>query len=243
MRYIILIFGIFIEFTCLSQNTINLKKSNILVGHTESINCLAYSSDGSVLASGSSFRSLTEIDSGKFEIILWSSSDGEKLTSLLGHKDAIQSIIFNKSFTKIFSSDSKGDIKIWDINTLKEEKTLQCYNWVGQICLNSNEKYLFAELPFAKKLDIWKIESGELIKSIDIGQEINGIDISPMGDKIALSCYKQIQIWDLKTLSKTLSIKGDDLHGMSIKYNPSGDEIVTGLANGEIRVYNTSVAL
>lgn len=222
---------------CHSQSPI-VQLTKTLSGHTEPVNCLAYSENGKLLASGSDIAGLFNPDSGKFEIIIWNTSNNKELGRLLGHKDAIQSIAFNKAGTKLVSSDSKGTIKIWDVTNFQEIKTVKGDDWVSTVCLTPDDRYIIGEYSYAKKVDVWDFQTGELISTLNVNLQIGSMDISPDGSKVALSCYHKIQIWSLISNKPLLSIDDNSVNGFAIKYSHDGKLLAVGSADGEIKFFD-----
>jgi len=239
MKYLIVsILTIFvIQSIGISQTSTNVVLTKTLTGHTEPVSCLEFSPDGKIMASGSEAESLMS-DSGKFEIIIWDAISNKILGHLTGHKDAIQSISFNKTGTKLVSSDSKGEVKIWDLTNFKEIKSITGSDWISTVCLTPDDRYIIGEYSYAKKVDLWDFETGELISTLNIGQQIGSMDISPDGSKIALSCYHSVQIWSLISNKKLLEVDDNSLRGFAIKYSPDGKILAVGSGDGEIKFFD-----
>lgn len=237
-KLITAIFILFIVPTiCEGQTSKNVLLLKTLTGHTEPVSCLTFSNDGKLLASGSEAESLNS-DSGKFEIIIWSTISNKALGNLKGHKDAIQSISFNKTGTKLVSSDSKGEIIVWDVSNFKEIKSITGSDWISTVCLTPDDRYIIGEYSYAKKVDLWDFETGELISTLNIGQQIGSMDVSPDGSKIALSCYHSVQIWSLISNKKLSSVDDNSFRGFAIKYSPDGKILAVGSGEGEIKLFD-----
>ena len=217
--------------------TTNVVMLKTLIGHTEPINCIAFSPDGKLIASGSDEESLMS-ESGKFEIIIWNIADGKILTSLRGHKNPILSLAFNNNGTRLVSSDSKGDIKIWDIKNYSEIRTISGKDWISSVCFTPDNKFILGEFTFKNRVGLWDANTGSLITFFDIKNQIGSMDISPDGSKIALSCYHQIQIWSLKSRQQLLSIDDNSVNGFAIRYSPNGKLLASGQGDGEIKIYD-----
>jgi WD40 repeat protein len=198
IKYIIAIIFFIIILDCNAQKQ-TILLSNTLTGHTEPINCLSYSPDGKYLASGSAAESILS-DSGKFEIIIWNGSDGKLLAHLTGHQSPILSITFDRSGKKLVSADTKGEIIIWSMETMKQIKFIDGFDWVSTVCFTPDSKFILGEYSFDKKVNIWDSETGELVATIPVNIQIGSMDMSPDGTKIALSCYHKIQIWMITLL-------------------------------------------
>ncbi len=221
---------------CFTQTVKTVVFSKTLIGHAKPANCLAFSPNGKLLASGSDIIGLDESDSGKFEIIIWDITDSKISGRLLGHKDAIQSIAFSKNGTKLVSSDSKGIIKVWDIANFKEINTIIGDNWVSTVCLTPDDRYVIGEYSFEKKVDLWDFETGELIFTLPVNLQIGSMDISPDGAKIALSCYHKIQIWSLISKKQLHTIDDNSVNGFAIKYSSDNKFLAVGSGGGEIKL-------
>jgi WD40 repeat protein len=219
-----------------SQNSVTLIAT--LKGHTENISSMAFSRNGNLLATGSDFESFDNIDSGKFEIIIWDLSKNVVKGRLLGHKSPIKSISFDRSSKTIISGDSKGIIKIWDIENLKELNSIESIGWVSTILLSSDDKFLLVEHKYEKRVEILDFNSLNLISTLNIDKEIGSMDISKDGDKIALSCYRNLEIWSLISKNKLQFISDNELRGFNIKYSPDGKLLAVGMPNGDINFYN-----
>ena len=238
MKIITTICAFFVAITiCNSQKAKNITLSNILTGHVQPVSCLAFYPDGKFLASGNKSQYLLE-DRGEFEIIIWNISTTKSLAVLTGHKNAIKSIVFNKTGTRLVSSDSNGEIKIWDAINFKEIKSISGGEQISTICLTPDDRFIIGESSYAKKVDLWDIETGELISTININEQIGSMDISPDGSKIALSCNKKIQIWSLISSRQVLSIEETAENGLSIKYSPDGKTLAVGLGSGDIKFFD-----
>jgi WD40 repeat protein len=218
-----------------SQNVALLKS---LTGHTEPINCLSYSPNGKYLASGSATKNILS-DSGKFEIIIWSTSDGKILSSLSGHNSTIQSVSFDKSAKKLVSADTNGEIRIWSMESMREINFIDGLEFVSTVRFTPDGKFILGEYSYDKKVNLWDSETGELITTLPINIQIGSMDISPDGSKIALSCYHKIQIWSLISKKQLLSIEENSVNGYGIEYSKDGKKLAVGLSSGDIKLFDT----
>jgi WD40 repeat protein len=211
--------------------------SKALTGHTEPINCLSYSPDGKILASGSAAKSFLS-DSGKFEIIIWNVSDGKLLTHLIGHKRPIRSISFDSSGKLLVSTDTRGEIRIWSLDSMKQIKFIDGLEWINTVCFTPDSKFILGEYSFDRKVNIWDAETGELVSTLPVNIQIGSMDISPDGSKIALSCYHKIQIWSLISQKKLISIDDNYINGFRITYSSDGKKLAVGLGNGDVKIFD-----
>lgn len=84
------------------------------LGHTNSVRAVAYSSDGSVIASGSDDNTVR----------LWL-TDGTRLAVLSGHSDTVRNVGFSSDEAGIIASASyDGTIRLWSVNSGSILKTL-----------------------------------------------------------------------------------------------------------------------
>lgn len=100
--------------------------------HQQQVYCASISPDGKWLVTGGG--NWTTGDAG--ELIVWDLKAGRVHAKLEGHRLAVWSIVFLEGGERFASSDSSGAVKIWNVNTLKEERTLQHTTWVRALALS-----------------------------------------------------------------------------------------------------------
>lgn len=83
-----------------------------LRGHSRWIACLAFSSDGEILASGSADESIR----------FWNPTDGRGLGRLQGIDGEIHSLAFAVGDKTIFSGSLKGRVREWRVGTVSKER-------------------------------------------------------------------------------------------------------------------------
>ena len=88
---------------------------NLLAGHTDSVNAMAYSPDSQTLASGSSDKTIR----------LWDAVTGEHKQTLEGHTGEIRSIVYTPDGHTLASGSWSGEIRLWDAVTGEHKQTLK----------------------------------------------------------------------------------------------------------------------
>ena len=96
------------------------QRRTALRGHTGRVNCVAFRSDGKVLATGSSDRTVR----------LWSMETGAELTVLEGHSSGVRDVAFRPDGKTLAScggiwdgakkTEVGGEIRLWDVTAKRE---------------------------------------------------------------------------------------------------------------------------
>jgi WD40 repeat protein len=211
-----------------SQNTFaQTQPKAILAGHTSAIFAVAFSPDGTTIATGSSDNSIR----------LWDSNTGEHIKTLEGHTDALHSVAFSPDGKTLISGDQARSLLVWDLDSGKVLKTLKhswvvktvdfspdgktfasggwldlkLWNadrnklarelrasWVDDITFSSDGKYL-ASGGSDGNVRVWDPDTGELLHTFSTGMErVSGVVFVDKGSTLVCGGLGGIQIWDVK---------------------------------------------
>ena len=76
-------------------------------GHTSSVLSVAFSADGTQLASGSNDDTIR----------LWDTATGQEFLRFIGHVSAVNSVVFSPDGTQLASGSDDWSIRMWDVAT------------------------------------------------------------------------------------------------------------------------------
>jgi WD40 repeat protein len=85
-----------------------------LVGHTDSVLCVAFSPDGKYIATGSGKRG---VSGGMTDCTarLWDAATGKELRQYRGHTGAVMSVTFTPDSGAALSASEDGTVRMWDV--------------------------------------------------------------------------------------------------------------------------------
>lgn len=106
--------------------------------HQHQIYCANITSDGQTLLTGGGDWT----SDVRGELVVWDLPTGRVRARLDGHRLAIWSIAFTPDQQRFLTSCSSGEVKIWDLKTLKEVMTLPHSKWVRGLGISPDGKTL-----------------------------------------------------------------------------------------------------
>jgi len=164
------------------------------IGYSNGINSLVFSSPSSLISADSdkSVRFWQIGDSSTDPVV--TDLKSTPLTSA-----PIQSVSLQARDGIAISSDSDGDVKIWDILTGLCKSSFQTpakgSTFRDAQLINSRLIFIWHE---DKKIHIWDTEKGELLQTVDVSKS-EGIRISGDGTKVFCFTGKSIKAWFMWT--------------------------------------------
>ena len=207
-----------------------------LTGHAESINCIAISPNGQLLASGSEDTTIK----------LWDLQTSECLATLEGHEEGVKSIAISPNGQLLVSGSADHTIKLWQLpNNVSEPicpdaicTLIGHTDWVKCLAISPDGK-LLATGSQDKTINLWHLETGEL-KSTLVGHwgEVNCIAISPDGQTLTSCSWDEtIRLWHLGTEKQMHSLSGHHGAIACFAISPDGQPLVSSSWDHTIRVW------
>ncbi|WP_020474114.1 WD40 repeat domain-containing protein [Zavarzinella formosa] len=182
--------------------------------HGAEVTGLAYSPDGSQLASAS-------LDG---TVKVWDLGNGRELRSYRGTKDPVKAVAWSKD-GKHIASTAGNEIHVWEADTGKLWKTLKGHEKpVSSLSFHPEGKTLVSGSD-DKSVRLWDLEKGEMIANLNgdfadrAKAQVYAVTFSPNGKLIAaVNGNGQLQIWNPSLEKKKQLVSGIDAHPGSNAY-------------------------
>jgi RNA polymerase sigma factor (sigma-70 family) len=200
-----------------------------LHGHTGEINAIALSPDGKTLASaGQDFHvKLWDIAAQKEQATLRPSGAARMAgQDVRAHRNSVNAVAFSPDGKSLASGSMDATLKIWDVATSEEKRTVQCPNiYVVAVAFSPDGATLAAAggaAPAAFDRTIrWSFD--EVPKDERYLREIG-----------------EIKLWDVATGTERRIYQGDTGRVNSIAFRPDGAVLAAGLREGTIRLWDVA---
>jgi WD40 repeat protein len=218
-----------------------------------------------VLAFGSASSSRAQIGRGSYVANPAWSPDGSRIALIVGHTveirdastsnllhvleghtDFIPRVAWSPTGKMLATPSSDQTVKIWDITNGKLLHTLEGHNaWVSVVAWSTDETKLYSwGFDIRPNLFVWDMATGKLLEQHNSG-DIQGAEVSPDGDKIALHTSLGLGVLDAQTLeviSGSPHVNCCTNQMRSMAWSPDSTRLVTGSINGLVTLWDADTA-
>ena len=199
------------------------------VGHGSFVFSVAYSPDGSRVASGDSVG----------VVRIWDPGTGEEAAVLAGHAGSVNGVAYSPDGSRIASAGDDGTVRIWDAHTGAELDVLTGHADGVNAVAYSPDGSRIASAGDDGTVRIWDLHRAVQTRIITADSEaVLSVTYSPSGNEIAWGGSDGVRIWDLRTGEESFVLDGTVRWVTSVIYSPDGSRIVMVSDEGSVRIWD-----
>lgn len=216
---------------CVGESPVpGLTLRRILRGHTGTINRIAWSPDGRLIASPSSDKT----------IHVWKIDTGELLQVLKGHQQRVTTVAWSPDGKYLAAGGDAQRIIIWDIETGKLHRKLKReHTWFIISLAWSPDGSMLASGSWDNNIGIWDGTSGELLRKLNCSNHVVSVAWSPDGRTLASADYdNSISLWEVGSWTILNVLRGHSMPVYSIVWTSNGKMLLSASGDSSIRSWH-----
>jgi WD40 repeat protein len=204
---------------------------NVIEGHSEWVNSVAFSNDGTRVVSGS-------LDS---TVRVWDSSSGTEVLRLDGHNSYVNSVAFSSDGSRIVSGSRDKTVRVWDSPSGAEVMKLIGHSAGVLSVAFSKDGTRIVSGSQDNTARVWDSSSGaEVLKLDGHSRWVYSVAFSNDDAHIVSGHYDNtVHIWDSSSGAEMLKLDRHSLAVRSVAFSNDDTCIVSASDDRTIRVWNS----
>ncbi|RYO77637.1 hypothetical protein DL764_010199 [Monosporascus ibericus] len=203
-----------------------------LTGHGGLVSSVAFSADGSRLASGS----------GDCTVKVWDAATGACLSTLTGHRRLVNSVAFSADGSRLASGSGDDTVKVWDAATGACLSTLTGHrDWVNSVAFSGDGSRLASGSDDCT-VKVWDAATGACLSTLTGHRGwVNSVAFSGDGSRLASGSYDcTVKVWDAATGACLSTFEGHRRLVNSVAFSADGSRLASGSYDCTVKVWDAA---
>ncbi|MHB2017939.1 MAG: WD40 repeat domain-containing serine/threonine protein kinase [Candidatus Xenobia bacterium] len=210
-----------------------LSASRQLEGHEADVLSVAFSTQGTMLATGSADHN----------VALWDMVTGRLLCRLPGHTDMVWAVAFSPDGRLVASASQDRTVRLWTAPEGRVVRVLEGHtDWVWDVSFSPDGRAL-ASASFDRTVRFWSVERrifGGGSRSVSFGTQLVSVRFAPLGiPHLAVGGWDgAVRIWDRRKERETNRLEGHEGAVGSLAWSPDGRLLAVAPLAGPVRLWD-----
>jgi WD40 repeat protein/tRNA A-37 threonylcarbamoyl transferase component Bud32 len=212
------------------------REAQTLHGHVGSVNGVAFSPDGTLIASAGS-DTVPAADGNTIKI--WDAATGEEIRTLRGHTRNVVCIAFSPDGSRIASGGIEGEVKVWDAATGQIVHT--CDRKAGSVTgvAYSSDGTLIGSASLPNTVTLYDSATSRSVQTFSATSgSVDGVALSSDGKWIASGGKAKVTVWEVSSGKEVYSLAGHTNEIHSVAFSPDATQLASASRDRTVKLWN-----